>query len=145
MNSCEINNCHELTTTHNELFKQMCYINNENNQIYLNYIYFKELVDINMYDEILLYCNSIFNTFLKTNNQLILNVNVNKLNINIINKHYNYICYILQNFKENYPDKLDKCFVHNPPFIFAQLYKIISLIIDKSTQKKIIIVKNEII
>jgi hypothetical protein len=145
ISNSQINNTNMNSNIKNELLKKMCIINTDNNQICLNYTYFKQLLDINMHDEILLYCHSIFDTFLENNDKLILNVDVRNLNINIINKHYDYICYILKDFKEKYPDKLDKCFVYNPPFVFAQLYKIICFIIDKETQKKIIIVKNKII
>ena len=49
---------------------------------------------------------------------------------------YGYIKII----KKKYPNKLEKCYVHNAPVIFEKLYSIISLFIDEETQKKIKII-----
>jgi hypothetical protein len=58
-----------------------------------------------------------------------------------VDKHKEYIAYISEIFKDKYPDKLAKCYVYNAPFIFTQIFNIISVFIDKDTQKKIELVK----
>jgi hypothetical protein len=59
------------------------------------------------------------------------------LNIIDIDKHKSFIHNIAGFLKEKYPQKLSKCYIYNAPFVFAQIYNIISLFIDKDTQKKI--------
>ena len=49
----------------------------------------------------------------------------------------NFINYL----KDKYPEKLAKCYVYNAPFIFTQIFNIVSMFIDKETQKKIELVK----
>jgi hypothetical protein len=58
-----------------------------------------------------------------------------------IDKHKEYIKFISEFLKDKYPEKLAKCYVYNAPFIFTQIFNIVSMFIDKETQKKIELVK----
>jgi ribosomal protein S17E len=64
-----------------------------------------------------------------------------KISLSDIDKHKIFIQNISTYLKEKYPDKLLKCFIHNAPFVFKQIFNIISTFIDKETQKKIELVK----
>jgi hypothetical protein len=59
------------------------------------------------------------------------------LTLTDIDKHINFIQSISGLFKEKYPFLLEKCFVHNAPFVFSKLLHLISLLIDKETRDKI--------
>ena len=59
------------------------------------------------------------------------------LTLSDVDKHKIFIQNIAVFLKEKYPNKLEKCYVYNAPFVFAQIYNIVSIFIDKDTQKKI--------
>jgi hypothetical protein len=64
-------------------------------------------------------------------------VNLKKLTLIDIDKHKEFIQDMSGHLKNKYPDKLIKCYIYNAPFVFSQIFNIVSLFIDKDTQKKI--------
>lgn len=50
--------------------------------------------------------------------------------------------YMAKLLKNMFPDKLYKCFLKNPPFIFHTIFMAITPFIDKITRKKISLIKN---
>jgi hypothetical protein len=58
-----------------------------------------------------------------------------------IDKHKNFIQYLSTFLKDKYPQKMEKCYIFNAPFVFSQLFHIISMFIDKETQSKIVVFK----
>jgi hypothetical protein len=65
-----------------------------------------------------------------------------KISLTDIDKHRIFIQNLSSCLKDKYPDKLSKCYIYNPPIVFKQIFNIISVFIDKETQKKIELVKN---
>ena len=55
-----------------------------------------------------------------------------------LSTHYNFIKSSCEIFKNEFPDMLNICYVYEAPFIFNQLYEIISIFIDKKTKQKIV-------
>jgi hypothetical protein len=123
----------------NDILKGLCSI--KENCIILNYIYFKHLAKDETYTYILNYITNNIDKILLKNNEFIVHVNMKNLTIVDIDKHKEYIKYISEFLKDKYPEKLAKCYVHNAPFIFTQIFNIVSMFIDKETQKKIELVK----
>ena len=121
-----------------EILNGLCFI--KNNSIILNYIYFKHVALDQTYDYILNYITSKIDNVLTENDDFIVHVNMKNLTLVDINKHKKFIQYISRFLKEKYPEKLAKCYVYNCPFIFSQIFNIISMFIDKETQKKIIVI-----
>ena len=78
---------------------------------------------------------------LKTHNQFIVHIFMKSLTISEIDKHKTFIYKLSDTLKQKFPDKLDTCFVYRAPFIFSHIYNIISIFIDKKTQKKIKVVE----
>jgi hypothetical protein len=66
-----------------------------------------------------------------------------KISLTDVDKHKLFIQNFSSYLKENYPDKLSKCYIYNAPVIFKQILNIISVFIDKETQTKIELVKNK--
>ena len=64
-------------------------------------------------------------------------MNLKKLTLIDIDKHKEFIQDMSVYLKDKYPDKLIKCYIHNAPFVFSQIFNIVSLFIDKDTQTKI--------
>ena len=123
----------------NDILTGLCTI--KENCVILNYIYFKYIAKQDTYRYILNYITNNIDKILATNNEFIVHVNMKNLTIVDIDKHKDYIKYISEFLKDKYPEKLAKCYVYNAPFIFAQIFNIVSKFIDKETQKKIVLVK----
>jgi hypothetical protein len=125
----------------NDILTKLCFINK--NAIIINYIYFKYLATDQTYSYILMYITKTIDNILLNNSNFIVHLNVKKITLSDIDKHKIFIQNLSLYLNENYPDKLLKCYVHNAPFVFAQILNIISSFIDKETQKKIELVKNK--
>lgn len=121
-----------------EILNGLCFI--KNNSIILNYIYFKHVALDQTYAYILNYITNKIDNVLTENDDFIVHVNMKNLTLTDIDKHKKFIQSISGFLKEKYPDKLAKCYVYNCPFIFSQIFNIISMFIDKETQKKIIVI-----
>lgn len=119
----------------NDIFKGICCI--KENNIVLNYIYFKYIANDETYSYIMNHITNNINQILQTNNEFSVHVNMKSLTIVDIDKHKEFIQQISLFLKDNYPNKLEKCYVYNAPFMFSNLFNIVSIFIDKETQKKI--------
>ena len=119
----------------NDIFKGICCI--KENNIVLNYIYFKYIANDETYSYIMNHITNNINQILQTNNEFSVHVNMKSLTIVDIDKHKEFVQQISLFLKDNYPDKLEKCYVYNAPFMFSNLFNIVSIFIDKETQKKI--------
>ena len=108
-----------------------------NNIVILDYTCFKCFGRNETYETILNLITGKIDNILKHNETFIVHVNMKHLTMSDIDKHKKFICILSNHFKERYPCKLDKCYIHNAPTVFSQIYKIISCFIDKETQKKI--------
>lgn len=124
-----------------DILNGLCCI--KENSIVLNYIYFKYIAKDETYSYILNYITNNIDKVLQTNNQFIVHVNMKNLTIVDIDKHKIFIQNISGFLKDKYPQKLSKCYVYNAPFIFTQIFAIVSMFIDKDTQKKIELVVNK--
>jgi hypothetical protein len=113
-----------------------------NNQILLDYRYFKFISAPENYELLLFYITSVINDVLLTHNNFIFHVNMDTLTLLHIEKHYSFIKKIAEVLKTTFPDKLEICYIYNAPFIFSKLFSVISAFIDKKTQQKIRLVKD---
>jgi hypothetical protein len=118
-----------------DILGRLCFI--KENSIILNYIYFKYFATNDTYNFILNYITNIIDQVLLDNNYFIVHLNMKNLTIIEIDKHKLFIQNISVYLKEKYPQKLAKCYVYNAPFIFTQIFSIVSMFINKDTQKKI--------
>ena len=119
----------------NDIFKGICCI--KENNIVLNYIYFKYIANDETYSYIMNHITNNIDQILQTNNEFSVHVNMKSLTIVDIDKHKEFVQQISLFLKDNYPDKLEKCYVYNAPFMFSNFFNIVSMFIDKETQKKI--------
>lgn len=124
-----------------DILSGLCFI--KKNSVILNYIYFKYCATNDTYDFILNYITNIIDQILLTNNDFIVHLNMKNLTIIEIDRHKLFIQNISGYLKTKYPQKLAKCYVYNSPFIFTQVFNIVSMFIDKDTQQKIELVKNK--
>ena len=119
----------------NELLLAIC--NCEHNNIILDYRFFKYIANKNNYDFIICHIVSTISNILKNHDQFNVYVCMQYLSIMDIDKHGQFIYSISNKLKTEFPDKLDKCHVHNAPYVFTNIYNLISTFVDKKTQEKI--------
>jgi len=143
----------------NDIFEGFCYIKDQ--IVFMDYIYFKHLATKDTYNMVLNYMiqkidsvlagnsvlsgNSVLagNSVLSGNSVFTVYVNLKKLTVLEVDKHGQFIQQMSKALKERYPDRLDKCYIYNAPFVFSQIYNIVSRFIDKDTQDKIVLIKKK--
>ena len=123
-----------------DIYKGLCHVTN--NSIAMEYIYFKHFATKDTYPIIQAILTNNIDAILLNNDNFIFHVNMKNLTISEINKHRDFIQHISKLLKDNYPNKLYKCYVYNAPFIFSQVLNIISLFVDKETITKIEVIIN---
>ena len=129
---------HHSNKTLNELLLGFCALN-ENNEIVLDCRYFKLIYNLNCLDgdAIIKYVINVIQSSLEKRELFIIHACLKSLSLTDIDKHYKFICKISEALKVTFPDKLDKCFIYKAPFIFSQLFTIISVFVDKKTMAKL--------
>lgn len=125
----------------NEILNSLCFI--KENEIVLDYLYFKHFAGGTTYNYIIANIIQNIDTHLTDNEQFIMRINMRSLSVSDFDKHKHFIQEISLFFKQKYDGKLFKCYIHNAPFIFSQVFNLISKFIDKETQEKIIIVDRQ--
>jgi hypothetical protein len=124
-----------------EILNNLCFVN-ETNSIVLNYLYFKYIATKETYKYIMDFIINVIDKCLIHKSSFSVFVNMKGMKLIDIDKHRHFIQNMSTLLKDRYPNKLEKCFIHNAPIIFTQLYSVICLFIDKETQTKIVLVKN---
>ena len=121
-----------------ELLLGFCH-SNEDNEILLDCRYFKLIYTLNCIDgdSIIQHVINVIRTTLEKRELFIIHVCLKSLSLTDMDKYYKFICKISEVLKSTFPDKLDKCFIYKAPFIFSQLFSIISAFVDKKTMAKI--------
>lgn len=71
--------------------------------------------------------------------QIIVLSNMERITFNNINS--SFLKKMVKILQDTYPERLYKCYIQKPPFIFNYIYKIIRPFLDKRTTSKIKIVK----
>jgi hypothetical protein len=123
----------------NDVLQCICSI--KNNTILIDYTYFKYFGSNETYDLLINLCCSQIDHYLISNPSLVVHLNLKSLTIVEIDKHKRFIQNIALILSTKYPNKLQKCYIYNAPFVFSQLLNIICMFIDKETQSKFVLVK----
>jgi hypothetical protein len=124
-----------------DIYDGLCIIHEKS--IKIDYSYFKYFATKNTYPLISTLITNNIDTILLNNNNFTVYVNMKSLTFSEIEKHMEYIQFISILLRDKYPGKLFKCYIYNPPFIFSQLFNIISFLIDKETISKIELIQNK--
>ena len=119
-----------------ELLHNFCHVK-ANNEISINYEYFKHLNAFIEKPLILNYLIYIIETVLKSFETFTVHANIKKLTLLEIDKNKEFIYEMSNVLKTKFNDKLDICFIYDGSFIFKQIYNLLSTFIDKITLSKI--------
>ena len=120
----------------NDLLNNFCNIKT-NNEIEINYKYFKIINTFIDKNYILNYLICIVEKVLIKYQTFIVHVNIEKLTLLEVEKNRDFIQDMSNVLKEKFPDKLEICLSYEGSFIFKQIYNFLSIFIDKKTLKKI--------
>jgi len=114
---------------------------NSDNEIILDYRIFKLIATPQSYSNIIENILDIIEKVLLNSNLFTIHLCLKSLTLKELENYYPFICIISETLKNKYTDKLEACYIYNAPFIFSQAISLISKIVDKKTQQKIILVK----
>ena len=120
----------------NELLNNFCHIKT-NNEIELNYKFFKIINTFIDKNYILNYLIYIVENVLVKYQTFVVHVNIEKLTLLEVEKNRDFVQDMSNILREKFPDKLEICFIYEGSFIFKQIYNLLSIFIDKKTLKKI--------
>lgn len=124
-----------------DVFNGLC--STKDNAIILDYIYFKHFASKDTYNFIISHLTNNINHIIANHTTFVVHVNIKQLTVSEVDKHKLFIQHISNYLQETYPDKMTKCYVHNPPFVFSQIFNMLSMFVDKETIKKIEIVNTK--
>jgi hypothetical protein len=124
-----------------DIYDGLCNIHQQS--IRIDYVYFKHFATRETYSLILSLITNKIDTVLLNNNNFNVHVNMKSLSLLELEKHMDFIQNISKLLRDRYPNKLLKCFIYNAPFVFSQLFNIISFLIDKETLSKIELITNK--
>lgn len=126
-------------TSAEELINKICY--SEGNTLVIDYRYFKHIASFASYQLITNRIVDMIDKILQHYPKFVAHACIKSLTVSDVDKHLPYVKNLSNVLKTRYQDKMATCSVHNSPFIFAQIYGIVSCFIDKDTQEKIVLVK----
>ena len=115
----------------------------DSGEILIDYKYFKFIASSDNHQAIIYYITSVISTSLMSNNTFTIHVNMETLSLLHIEKYFDFIKNVSQVLKTLFPEKLNICYIYNAPYIFSKLFSVLSAFIDKRTQQKIKLVKDD--
>jgi hypothetical protein len=124
----------------NSILRGLCNIKDD--AIVMDYVYVKYFATKITYNIIINHITNNIDEILSKYPKFNVYVNLKKLTLVDVDKHKDFIQDISIILRDRYPDKLTKCYIYNAPFVFSQIFNMISYFIDKDTQTKVELVQN---
>lgn len=109
--------------------------------VYVDYKFFKKYMTQELYETFVTHVLTLTDDLLQKVELLNIHVCMKTLSITDFDKHREFIFQFVQLVQTRYPNKLNKCFIYETPSIFAQMYKLLSVIMDRETRQKITILQ----
>ena len=117
------------------------FMSTNKNEVFLNMSIFKLIASETTYSQIVSHVYQILKDTSTTYGTVIVHVYLKTITLSDLDKHKTFVMDMIKRFNDELPDILDICYMYKAPFVFAQIYSIISVVIDKETKQKIHIVK----
>lgn len=111
------------------------------NEVFLNIAIFKLIASETTYSQIVSHVYQMLKDTSTTYGTVVVHVYLKTITLSDLDKHKTFVMDMIKRFNDELPDILEICYMYKAPFVFAQIYSIISVVIDKETKKKIHIVK----
>jgi len=115
----------------------------KDNIIIIDARFFKLIAIPEHYEIFKIYLSNTIRKMLEETNTktIVFHFNIKSINIIDLDKHSSFIINLAKYMAETFPDKLEKCYLYGSGVIIQGLYSLLSYIIDKKTQHRIVIVK----
>jgi len=111
------------------------------NEVFLNIAILKLIASPITYPSITNHIYTMLKETATTYKTVIVHAYLKTINLSDLDKHKTFVMDMIKKCNDELPDILDICYLYKAPFVFAQIYSIISVVIDKETRQKIHIVK----
>lgn len=121
--------------SYNDFIERFAYYTSDYGVV-IDFRYFKIFAKPIIYDTVINHCSEVFDKALHDKSTFIIHLNLQGLSIIDIERLYTFICKFATVMKEKYPVQLERCNLYNSPFIVNQLLCVISLFINKETQRR---------
>jgi hypothetical protein len=127
----------------NALMNYICYIHE--NMIIIDYRYFKHIASENSYPAIMAHIkNTMDNAMALTGKPYFTACGcIKSLTVKDLDKHLTFFKSLASVLNVEYANTLEKAYIYRAPFIFSQIFSIVSCFVDKLTLQKITIVDKE--
>jgi hypothetical protein len=109
------------------------------NIIELNHAWFKYLFSQTTHAAIIEHMISVMDSVLSEYPNIDVILDMKSVTLLDIDRYKHFMRDAAIILSHRFPDKLNKCYVKNAPFILSQLVKILGLFLDKKTQRKIVL------
>jgi len=113
----------------------------QDNEVIFNYATFKAIAGPATYPHILNHIYDLLQKALLNHPKLIVRAHLKSITIGDIDTHKQFILGAIKQMSIDFSNVLDVCYLYKTPFVFSQIYSIVSIVIDKETKQKIHIVK----
>jgi hypothetical protein len=112
------------------------------NEMWIDYAIFKLVASKSTYSDILTHLYKTIQDISLNGSKATIYLSMKSLTVGDLDKHRSFIFDTIKKLSEELPDTLEICYCYKTPFVFAQVYNMISVAIDKETRQKVKIVKN---
>jgi len=130
----------EPTDSFQDVLDKLCNVNNDG--VFINYAIFKLVATPTTYDSILAHVVHSIKKATLIHPTTTVRIYMKTLTIGDLDKHKTFITDAIQTCNTELADTLKICHCYKTPFVFAQIYNIISTVIDKETRQKIHVVNS---
>lgn len=133
----------EQTIQPSDTFQEMLYKfgSSNGNEVFLNYAILKLIGSQTTYPTIVAYMFKLLQDTSSAHSKIIVHVYLKSLTVSDVDKHKQFIMDVIKKLNDDLPNILDACYLYKTPFVFSQIYNLISIVIDKETREKIHVVK----
>jgi hypothetical protein len=123
----------------NEILEHFCY--NENDVMLLNFYCMKWLGKIDKQIIINVIRNNMQSILNKGYKKVMIHVCLKSLSVSQMDIFYSFFKEASTIFKQEFPDRLEKCYLYHCSSVFSSLYKMISHFLEKETLQRIEVYK----
>ena len=121
------------------LFTHFCKIVND--YIVIDARFFKLIAIPGNYDIIYNYITDKINNLLNISPNITVYLNINLFHLTDVEKYSDFFLTVAKNFQIVYPNNLNKCYVYGAGYILSGIHSLLSLVVDKQTRERFILVK----
>jgi hypothetical protein len=129
----------EPSDTPTDILNKIAFANK--NEVFLNIAILKLIASSITYPNIASHIYTLLKETSTTYKTVVVHAYLKTINLSDLDKHKTFVIDMIKKCNDELPDILDACYMYKAPFVFAQIYSVISVFIDKETRQKMHIIK----